>query len=450
MTILTAPHGATRRPVAGLDRAAERRLRTQVRTAVARYLEQRTGGGPGEADRAEVRALVRDCIEGYQRDAITANTPPLADPDAVEVALLDQVLGLGPLEPLLRDPAVQDIYVVHPGEVWTRREDGFRQEDVAFDTDEEVLQLVRRAVGPLGARLDESHPWCDVMLPEGTRLHCDIPPITPWVNLSLRKYVVREATLESLTERRMLSADLARFLTAAVAARLTVLISGDMGAGKTTLASAVLAAIPAGVERIVAIEDVTELAVHRRLGNAVSMRERAPNAEGAGAVPAGQLVRNSLRGGYTRLILGEVRGPEALEVLLALHAGQGGLTTIHARSARDALRRLVTLASMAPEHHPVAVLRDLAASTVDMVVHLHYAPRTGLRRVATVHEIVGLEEGPGGGVIVGQDLWTWDPDRDELRWTGVKPRCLERLAAYGIAYALPAGGQGERRKGGAP
>lgn len=408
---------------------------------MSRLLGERELLTPGAEDVERIRALLRQHLDDFQRRAVTRNTPPLADPAAVERRLFDDLLGAGPLQPLLDDPAVEEVFVNHPDQVFSIR-DGRKtlEPGVAFDSDEEVLQLVKRLIGPLGARLDAASPLVDVRLPDGSRLNAVIPPVATWCAVTIRKFRLKTATLEDLVETAMFPAEAADFLAAAVQAAPNIVISGPTGSGKTTLLGAAAGAVTAPDERLVVIEETPELGLERRLPDCVALQARPANVEGAGVVTIRQLVRNALRQRPTRIVVGEVRGAECLDMLLAMNTGHdGSLTTVHGASPRDALSRLVVLAQMAEERLATETLQGLVAQTIELVIQLRFEPQTGRRRISSIYEVTGLETGGGPPVITGQELWALDERRDRLVWTGLRPRCLARMAARGVRYAPPSG-----------
>jgi pilus assembly protein CpaF len=432
---------ANRKVIASSDRALERALREEIRVALDRLLGERHLLMPGPDDEERIRVLIRDHVAGYQRRAVTTNAPLLADPEAVEQRLFDGLLRLGILQPLVDDPTIEEIIVNGPGRVFVIR-DGRTHlvPDLYFEDDEELHQLVKRLIGPLGRRLDESSPMVDARLPDGSRLNAAIPPATTrWCCVTIRKFILRAHSLEQLARLRTLTETAAQFLDAAVQAGVNILVSGPTGSGKTTLLNALGTSIASLEERVISVEEVAELQLERQLPNCVALQARAGNVEGAGEIRIRDLVRNALRMRPTRIIVGEVRGAEALDMLLAMNTGHdGSLTTIHGNSPRDALDRLATLAMMAEERLTGEALAKMVARTIELVVQLRFEPLTGRRRLVSIFEVTGLEAPVGGyPVITGQDLWLYDPSHDQLAWTGLQPRCLAKIAAKGIPYALP-------------
>jgi pilus assembly protein CpaF len=332
------------------------------------------------------------------------------------------------------DPRVEEIIVNGPLRIFTIRE-GRKEQAVGvyFDTDDELRQLVKRVVGSAGRRIDEASPMVDVRLRDGSRLNAVIAPAaTRWTSLTIRKFVLRAQSLDELVHLGALPATAAEFLDVAVQAGVNILVSGQTGSGKTTLLNALGASIAALEERVVTVEEVPELQLDRQLPDCVALQVRAKNVEGVGEITIRDLVRNALRMRPTRIIVGEVRGAEALDMLLAMNTGhEGSLTTIHGNSPRDALDRLATLAMMAGERLANEELVRMVSRTIELVIQLRVSLRTGQRRIASIFEVTGLE----AGVISGHELW--GTEHGHLVWRGRPPRCLDKLAAHGLEYAPP-------------
>jgi pilus assembly protein CpaF len=349
-----------------------------------RLIERARSGaaGAGELDE-EVRALV-------EREAA-----PL--PEAERAALRERVIllatGLGPLEPLLSDPAVDEVMVNGPGAVYVERGGRLERTGVGFGSEAELMHAIERILAPLGRRVDEAAPLCDARLPDGSRVNVVIPPLAlSGPCLTIRRFRRGGFSLAELVRRGTLPRELADFLARCVAARASVVVSGGTGSGKTTTLNALSGAIP-GEERIVTIEDAAELRLRQR--HVVRLEARPPNLEGSGEVTIRQLVRNALRMRPDRIVVGEVRGGEALDMLQALNTGHdGSLTTVHANSPEDALRRIETLALMADVALPHAAVREQVASALDLVVHQARRP-DGSRAVVSVSEVVRAPAGVG-------------------------------------------------------
>ena len=422
------------------DRAAERAIREHVAEAVSRSLGDGRLLAPGAQEEERVRAIIEDEVAAYERRAVTTNRALLVDAEAVKRRLFDSVFGLGMLQPLMDDPRVEEIIVNGPLRVFTIR-DGRKEQTagVYFENDDELRQLVKRVVSSAGRRLDEASPMVDVRLRDGSRLNAVIPPAsTRWTSVTIRKFVLRAQSLHEMVELGALSAAAAEFLDAAVQSGVNMLVSGQTGSGKTTLLNALGASIAGLDERVVTVEEVPELQLDRRLPDCVALQARGKNVEGVGEISIRELVRNALRMRPTRIIVGEVRGAEALDMLLAMNTGHdGSLTTIHGNSPRDALDRLATLAMMAGERLANDELVRMVSRTIELVIQLRVATRTGQRRLASIFEVTGLE----GGVISGHELWGLEHGR--LVWRGRPPRCLDKIIARGIDYAPPVGALAE-------
>lgn len=432
----TLPQPASGRAASGPDRAAERTLREEIRTAVSQLLSERQLLTPGPEDEERIRALIAERVAAYQRRAATINASLIDDPEGIERRLFDGLLRLGILQPFMEAPAVEEIICNGPSRIFVI-ESGRKRlvPDLYFDDDEELRQMVKRLVGPIGRRLDESSPMVDARLSDGSRLNAAIPPATTrWCSITIRKFILRAHSLEQLARLGTLTESAAQFLDAAVQAGVNIVVSGPTGSGKTTMLNALGASIASLDERVITVEEVAELQLDRQLPDCVGLQARAGNVEGMGEIRIRDLVRNALRMRPTRIVVGEVRGAEALDMLLAMNTGhEGSLTTIHGNSPRDALDRLATLAMMAEERLSGEALTKMVARTIELVLQLRFEPRMGRRRLVNVFEVTGLE----GDVITGNDLWALDPGRDRLVWTGIQPRCMAKIAAKAVPYALP-------------
>ncbi len=353
--------------------------------------------------------------------------------DLVE-QVLDEIFGLGPLEPLMKDPDVSDILVNTANQVVIERGGKLVPTDVRFQNDRHLLQVIDRIVSAVGRRIDDSSPMVDARLPDGSRVNAIIPPLAvDGPHVSIRKFKRDTLSGEDLLKNGTLTEPMLELLRGVVRARLNVLISGGTGAGKTTLLNILSSFIPTD-ERIVTIEDSAELQL--RQPHVVRLETRPANIEGHGEVPQRLLVINSLRMRPDRIIVGEVRGAEALDMLQAMNTGHdGSLTTLHANSPRDALSRLETMISMAGLNLPDKAMRQQIASAIQVVVQVMRLS-DGTRKLATIAEIVGME----GDVITMQDIFAFERhgiDEDgrvlgRFRATGIRPRFADRLKAYGI------------------
>jgi pilus assembly protein CpaF len=348
----------------------------------ARLVERARDGAARGSLEDEVQALV-------EREAA-----PL--PEAERAALRERVVvlatGLGPLEPLLADPSVDEVMVNGPDSVFVERQGRLERAGVEFAGEGELMHAIERVLAPLGRRVDEASPLCDARLADGSRVNVVIPPLSlSGPCLTIRRFRREGFSLRELVENRTLPAELAELLAMCVAARASILVSGGTGSGKTTTLNALSGAIP-GEERIVTIEDAAELRLRQR--HVVRLEARPANLEGRGEVTIRQLVRNALRMRPDRIVVGEVRGAEALDMLQALNTGHdGSLTTVHANSPEDALRRIETLALMAGLGLPHAAVSSQTAGALDVVVHQARLP-DGSRAVESVTEVVRGSDGP--------------------------------------------------------
>ena len=357
----------------------------------------------------------------------------LYDRESLIGDILNELFGLGPLEVLLRDPEVSDILVNRFDQVYVERHGRLEPTSVTFNDDAHLLQIIERIVSHVGRRIDESSPMVDARLPDGSRVNAIIPPLAvDGPALSIRRFPADRLDSHDLLARQTLTQPMLDFLQATIACRLNVIVSGGTGAGKTTLLN-VLSSFINETERIITIEDAAELVMHQR--HVVRLETRPPNVEGRGAIRQRQLVINALRMRPDRIILGEVRGEETLDMLQAMNTGHdGSLTTIHANTPRDALYRLDAMVAMANLNIPERAVRQQIASAINLVIQVSRLS-DGTRKVTQISEITGME----GDVISMQDIFVFERDGigvggrvvGRFRATGVRPRCSERLAAAG-------------------
>jgi pilus assembly protein CpaF len=346
-----------------------------------RLADEALNAGGGSAD-PEVRERVSTLVREH--------AAPLSEAQQGELVsrVLAGTLGLGPLEPLIADPEIEEIMINGPGVVLVERGGRIESTNVRFSGEEELMHLVERILSPVGRRVDEASPLVDARLDDGSRVNCIIPPLSldgPVV--TIRRFRPSGFDVDALVANRTLNAEGARLLSRCVAGRANLVVSGGTGTGKTTLLNALSRQI-APTERIVTIEDAAELRLQQE--HVVRLESRPPNLEGRGEVTIRQLVRNAMRMRPDRVIVGEVRGPEALDMLQALNTGHdGSMTTVHANGAADALRRVETLALMAELGLPHAAVRQQVASAIDVVVHLA-RQRDGLRHVAEIAEVLSI------------------------------------------------------------
>lgn len=352
--------------------------------------------------------------------------------------LLDDMLGLGPLEPLLADDLVSDIMVNGPNQVYIERKGKLTLSDVRFRDGQHLMNIAQRIVTAVGRRVDESSPICDARLADGSRVNVIIPPLAiDGASISIRKFSEDKITLDRMLDFQSISPNLAKLLKIAGACRLNILISGGTGSGKTTMLNALSRMIDKG-ERIVTIEDAAELQLQQP--HVVRLETRPSNLEGTGEVSMRDLVKNALRMRPDRIILGEIRGGEAIDMLQAMNTGHdGSMGTVHANRPREALTRMENMVNMAGLSLPPKAIREQIAASVDLIVQVQRM-RDGGRRTTHVTEVVGME----GEVITTQDLFRYEytgEDSDgklvgEFRSTGVRPHFLPRAAYFGLDRAL--------------
>jgi pilus assembly protein CpaF len=370
-----------------------------------------------------VARLIEAAVADYADRAVTSALPPLGDAVSAARAVQDAVAGFGPLQPLLDDDSVEEIWINEPGRVFVARR-GRSELTTIILTAEQVADLVERMLRPTGRRIDLSTPFVDAMLPDGSRLHVVIPNITRrHMAVNIRKFAVGLRSLDELVSVGALSEQAARFLEASVLAGLNILVAGGTQAGKTTLLNALCGAIPAR-ERVITVEEVFELALHAP--DVVALQTRQANLEGTGEIPLRRLVKEALRMRPSRLIVGEVRQAECLDLLIALNSGLPGMCTLHANSAREALVKMCTLPLLAGENVSASFVVPTVAASVDLVVHLRL-DASGVRRV---REVVGVTGRVEGDVIETTEIFASRRGRLE-RSEGYPPH-VERYEAAGI------------------
>ena len=382
----------------------------------------------GERARAEIRAAVARLVEEEK-------TPlSLMEKDRVIEEVLDEVFGLGPLEPLLRDPTISDILVTTPRLVYVERAGKLHRTPVEFKDDAHLLRIIEKVVSRVGRRVDESSPLVDARLPDGSRVNAAIPPVAvDGPLLSIRRFGKDALQGEDLVKRLAMTEGMLQLLQACVKARLNIVIAGGTGAGKTTLLN-VLSSYIQEDERIVTIEDAAELRL--RQTHVARMETRPANVEGHGAIRIRDLVVNALRMRPDRIIVGEVRSEEALDMLQAMNTGHdGSLTTIHANNPRDAIGRLEVMVGMANANMGLRSMRQQISSAVDMFVQVSRFS-DGSRRITHITECVGME----GELITMQDIFVFEKTgltetgrvTGRFRATGIRPKFYERLRACGM------------------
>jgi len=350
----------------------------------------------------------------------------------------DDIFGLGPLEPLLDDPTVDDILVNNAQQVYIERSGRLEPTDVKFRNDGHLLNIIDRVVSRVGRRVDEASPMADARLRDGSRVHVVIPPLAlDGAILSIRKFKKEPMHVEDLVKLGTIPTGLAAMLERVVKARLSILISGGTGAGKTTMLNVLSSFIP-DTERIITIEDAAELRLQQR--HVLRLEVRPPNIEGKGEVTQRELVRNALRMRPDRIIVGEVRSAEALDMLQAMNTGhEGSITTVHANTPRDALSRLETMILLAGSNLTQRAMRQQISSAIDLVIQVQRFS-DGVRRMVSFSEIVGME----GDIITMQDLFVYKQAGvatdgkviGEFQYTGVRPMFAERLESMGLGVDL--------------
>ncbi|MFC2055162.1 CpaF family protein [Chloroflexota bacterium] len=355
------------------------------------------------------------------------------------------ILGYGPLEPLLQDPAITEVMCNGPKKVYIERFGLIELTNIVFENDAHLMRIIHRIVAPLGRRVDEASPMVDARLPSGYRVNATISPLSlTGPLLTIRKFATTPFTAQDLIANGTLTPGLVAFLKACVEARVNMVFSGGTGSGKTTLLNVVSAFIPYQ-ERVITIEDTAELQLKQE--HVLRLEKRPPNVEGRGEVTIRQLVINSLRMRPDRIIVGEARGPEALDMLQAMNTGHdGSMTTIHSNGTRDTLRRIETMVLMAGLDLPLRAIREQVASAIELVVHLERL-RDGTRQVIQVAEVQGME----GESVVMQDLFVFEQTgirngrvMGKLKSTGLRPKFSEKFEVNGIelpAYVFDVGAQ---------
>ncbi len=426
----------TERPGNGVDvrQAHYQESKERIHRALLNRLnlDRLTRVGRAQAE-PEIRSLIVSLLDTESR----ATPLSLFEREALITDVLNELFGLGPLETLLTDPTISDILVNRFDQVYVEREGRLEPSPLVFKDNQHLLRIIERIVSSVGRRIDESSPMVDARLADGSRVNAVIPPLAlDGPLLSIRRFRTDRLGARDLVDRLTLTGPMMEFLSAAVAARLNIVVSGGTGAGKTTFLNA-LSSFISERERIVTIEDAAELMLRQR--HVVRLETRPPNIEGKGAVQQRQLVINALRMRPDRIVVGEVRGEEALDMLQAMNTGhEGSLTTIHANSPRDALYRMDTMVAMANLNIPEKAIRQQVASAIHLVVQLSRFS-DGHRRVTAITEVTGMEQ----GVITMQDIFLFERHgvtadgrvTGVFRATGIRPKCAQSLATAGFMMA---------------
>jgi len=415
----------TPQPTQQLDPATLAKLISWLIEQVSQQLE------PGQDGKQYARTARNILNEAYQQAGINLSQSLR---EQVFKRVLDNLLGFGEIQPLLDDTSISEVMINGAGKVFIERAGQLEKAKVRFQDNADVLRLIDRIILPLGRRIDADNPTVDARLPDGSRVNAVIPPVAiDGPSVTIRKFSRERLRIPDLVRFGSITQNMARFLEACVVARLNIVVSGGTGSGKTTLLNILSAFIPVN-ERLVTIEDAAELQLHHE--NLVRLEVKQPDVSGEGAVPIRHLVRNALRMRPDRIIVGEVRGGEALDMLQAMNTGHdGSLTTVHANSPRDAISRLETLCLISDVPLPLRVIREQIASAVDVIVQ-QTRLRDGSRKVTAISEVIGME----GETVVMSDLFTFEEEgyteesgvRGQLRSTGIRPMFSQRLKLAGF------------------
>lgn len=388
-----------------------------------------------EARRVPIEQLHRQCADRVDT-LLRDEKIPLSGPEKQQLIreVMDEVFGYGPLDVFLRDPFISDILVNGPHKIYIEREGRLEATDAAFLDNEHLLRVIRRIADSVGRRIDESTPMLDARLPDGSRVNAVVPPLAlDGPALSIRRFGTKPLDMVRLIEIEALKEEMAYFVEACVRCKMNILISGGTGTGKTTLLNALSRWVPEG-ERLITIEDAAELQLQRE--HVVRLETRPPNIEGKGQVTQRDLLRNSLRMRPDRIIIGEVRGSETLDMLQAMNTGhEGSMTTVHANNPRDALRRLENMVSMAGINYPIHAIREQIGSALNVIIHLARLAG-GQRKIVQIEEITGME----GDTICLHDIFRFNQQGvddkgnayGDFEVCGVRPRLLARLKAFGV------------------
>ncbi len=392
---------------------------------------------------------IRKAIQQEFEAILSEENIVLSRPEKVRISesIIAEILGLGPIQKLLEDEDVTEIMVNGPRYIYVEKQGKIHRVPVSFESNDHVKQIIDRIVAPLGRRIDESSPYVDARLPDGSRVNAIIPPISlTGPTITIRKFSKHPITVEQLYQYGSISQDAMRFLEACVASRLNVIISGGTGSGKTTLLNVLSDFIPDD-ERIITIENAAELQLRQE--HVITLESRPPNIEGKGEITIRQLVVNALRMRPDRIIVGEVRAGETIDMLQAMNTGHdGSMTTLHANSPRDVLSRLETMTLMAGVELPVRAIREQIASAVDVIVH-QSRMRDGTRKVVNISEVCNLE----GDTIVMNDIFVFEQQGIDdgkvigrMHPTGIRPKFMDKIDLAGIHLPPNLFGLAERKR----
>jgi pilus assembly protein CpaF len=418
-----APAGAPQAPARETLRDAKARIQARVISDLDPRVDI--------SDQIEVRRQIEELFNRIVDDEGLALTR--AERVRMLEQITDEIVGLGPLEPLLRDESITEVMVNGPRQVYIERAGKLELTNITFQNDDHVMRIIDRIIAPIGRRVDESSPMVDARLVDGSRVNAIIPPLSlVGPVITVRKFAASPFTVDDLIRFGTSTPEMFDFLKACVEARLNIFVSGGTGSGKTTTLNVLSSFIP-NDERIVTIEDAAELQLRQE--HVVTLESRPPNIEGRGAIPIRELVRNSLRMRPDRIVVGEVRSGEALDMLQAMNTGHdGSMSTGHANSPRDMLARLETMVLMAGVDLPLRAIREQIASAVDLIVHQSRL-KDGSRKITNITEVQGME----GDVIVMQDVFVFEQTgvvdgriQGRLRATGIRPKFSEKFEIMGI------------------
>jgi pilus assembly protein CpaF len=422
------------------QRNAREQLKFEISAEIAKRVDfsDTTRGVDDAGKLSELRIQVRELVGELLR--AHSDVGSAEDVATLQQEIIDEALGLGPLESLLRDPSISEIMVNGPNRIFVERLGKIEPTSKRFNDERHLRTIIERIIAPIGRRIDEAQPMVDARLADGSRVNAIVEPLAiDGATLTIRRFPERRMEANDLVNLGAITPELVDFLRAAVEARLNIVVAGGTGSGKTTFLNVLSSFLPSS-ERIITIEDAAELSLAQE--HVIRLESRPANIQGAGEVRIRDLVRNALRMRPDRIIVGECRGGEALDMLQAMNTGHdGSLTTVHANSCRDAISRIETMVLMAGFDLPMRAIREQIVSAVDMVLHLTRT-RDGSRKLSSVSEVVGLE----GDIVTMQEIARFDQrgvDKDNkvagsFVFSGVQPMCLDKFKEYGITYDVRA------------
>ncbi|HDD62327.1 MAG: CpaF family protein [Chloroflexota bacterium] len=401
----------------------------QALIAVVRMDIEESPPGSAREYQVRVRSLIESSYDKVADEYPLTETAQLRLFNEVE----DEITGFGPIQPLLADPDISEIMIYGPEQVYVEKNGKLEDTDVKFENSDHVMRIITRILAPLGRRVDQENMMADARLPDGSRVNIAIPPVSvDGPSITIRKFLESKLTIQQIIKLGTMTAHMAEFLQACVASRLNILITGNTSSGKTTLLNILAASIPDD-ERIITIEDAAELKLNQKY--VVRMETRMPNIDGVGGVVTRDLVRNALRMRPDRIVVGEVRSGEALDMLQAMNTGHdGSLTTLHSNSPRDAISRLETMSMMAGLEMPLMAIRTQIAAAIDLIVHMERLT-DGTRKITHITEVPRME----GDIVTLSDIFKFDQTGvsskgkvlGEMEATGLRPLFTTRLEAAG-------------------